>query len=100
MLWLSWAEMYLLVVIAGALVLFLSNRLPPDLVALLVLLALGLSGLVSPAQVIAGFGSPAVVTILGLFIITATLERTGVVAWLSERLARIAGGSESGLIGV
>ncbi|NJK80952.1 MAG: SLC13 family permease, partial [Chloroflexaceae bacterium] len=56
MLWLSWAEMYLLVVIAGALVLFLSNRLPPDLVALLVLLALGLSGLVSPAQVIAGFG--------------------------------------------
>lgn len=98
MLALSAAEYYLLGVIAVALVLFISNRLAPDLVALLVLLALGLSGIVTPAEALMGFGSGAVITIMGLFVLTAALERTGAVAWVAEWLARIGGKTEARLL--
>lgn len=76
----------------------LSNRLPPDLVALVALLTLGLSGLVSVEQALGSFSRPAVITIIGLFIITATLERTGVVQWLAARLARLSGTTERRMI--
>jgi di/tricarboxylate transporter len=95
---LSGAEYYLLFVLGTALVLIVSNRLAPDLVALLVLLALGLSGVLTPAQALAGFSSSAVITIIGLFVITGALERTGVIQWLSDRLAALSGHTETRLI--
>jgi di/tricarboxylate transporter len=95
---LSGPEYYLLFVMGAALALIVSNRLAPDLVALLVLLALGLSGLLTPEQALAGFSSPAVITIIGLFVITGALERTGVIQWLSERLAALSGHTETRLI--
>ena len=81
-------EIALLVIVMGALVLLLSNRIRPDMVGLLVLLTLGLSHILSLDQVLAGFSRPAVITIVGLFVITAALERTGVVQWLADRLVR------------
>src|SRR5689334_6381381 len=93
-------EIELLVIVGLALTLILSNRLRPDLVALLVLLALGLGGLLTPEEALAGFARPAVITIVGLFVITATLERTGVVRWLADRLAQLSGTSERRMITV
>lgn len=97
---LSPREIELLVIVGIALALILSNRLRPDLVALLVLLALGLGGLLTPEEALAGFARPAVITIVGLFVITATLERTGVVQWLAERLAHLSGSNEQRMITV
>src|SRR6185295_19056764 len=91
---LSPPERELLIIIGCAVVAILSNRIRPDLVALLVLLALGLGGIVTPEQALAGFSRPAVLTIVGLFVITATLERTGVVGWLAASLARLSGRGE------
>ena len=88
-------EIALLVIVGCALALIVSNRVRPDLVALLVLLSLGLSGIIRPDQALAGFSQPAVITIVGLFAITAALERTGVVQWLAGRLARLGGGGEA-----
>jgi len=93
-------EIELLVIIGVALALILSNRLRPDLVALLVLLALGLGGLLTPDQALAGFARPAVITIVGLFVITASLERTGIVQWLADRLAQLSGSNERRMITV
>src|SRR5262249_3591191 len=42
----------------------------------------------------------AVLTIVGLFVITATLERTGVVQWLADRLAHLGGTHETRMIAV
>src|SRR5215213_5849277 len=67
-------EIELLVIVVIALVLIVSNRLRPDLVALLVLLALGLSGILPPEQALAGFSRSAVIAIVGLFVISAALE--------------------------
>lgn len=98
MLELTGSEYFLVSIIGGALILIVSNRIAPDLVAMLVLLALGLGRVVTPAQAISGFSSPAVITIVGLFVITAALERNGAIHWLSEHLARLGGQTEGRLV--
>src|SRR5262249_21024929 len=97
---LSAQEIELLIIVGIALTLIVSNRLRPGLVALLGLLALGLSGSLPPDQALAGFSRSAVIAIVGLFVITAALERNGVVQWLADRLARLSGTGEQRIIAV
>jgi di/tricarboxylate transporter len=97
---LSLREIELLIIVGVALAAILGNRLRPDLVALLVLLALGISGILTSEQAVAGFSRSAVLTIVGLFVITATLEQTGVVQWIAEQLARLSGTREPRMIAV
>ncbi len=85
-------------VMVAALILLLTNRLRPDVIAILVLLALAFSGVVSTNDALSGFSRPAVIMIIGLFIITRGLEDTGVVQWVADRLRTIGGGSESRLV--
>ena len=73
-----------------ATVVLVGNWLRPDLVALLVLVTLGVSGLVSPEQALAGFSGSAVVTILGISIIAEGLRQTGVAYRLGQQMQRLA----------
>jgi di/tricarboxylate transporter len=91
-------EIALVVITFAALVLMLSNRLRVDLIALLVLLALGITGVVSPEEALTGFSSEPVITILGLFIITRGLEDTGVVRWVADKLREVGKGSEARIV--
>ena len=93
-------EALLLAIIAVTLALLVSNRVRPDLVALLTLLALGISGVLSVNEALAGFSRPAVITMVGLFVITDALEQTGVVQWLADRLAQLGGNSEWRIVAV
>src|SRR5882757_8672442 len=97
---LSPQEIALLIIVGCALVAIISNRIRPDLVALLVLLALGLSGILPSEQALAGFSKSAVIAIIGLFVITATLERNGIVQWIADRLAHLSGTDERRMIAV
>ncbi len=80
--------------------LLLSDRLRPDLVALLVVVALGLSGVLTPREAFSGFSRQAVITIMAIFILTGGLERSGVTARIGDLLLRAAGSRESRLVGV
>ena len=92
------AQIVLLAITLAALGLIISNRLRADLVALFALLTLGVTRILPPEQALAGFSNSAVITIVGLFVITAALERAGVVQWLADRLAWLGGGSEVRII--
>ena len=59
-------------------VLFVSDRVRLDVVALAVILVLMLSGLLTPGEALAGFGDPVVLLIAGLFVVGEGLYRTGV----------------------
>jgi di/tricarboxylate transporter len=83
-----------------AIVLFVTERVRADLVALLVLVTLVVVGLVAPEESIAGFANPAVVTIWAVFILSAGLARTGVAAMLGAQVLRLAGAGERRLIAV
>lgn len=87
-----------LAILAGAVVLFVTEWLRMDVVALLVLVAVGLTGLVSPAEALSGFSSPAVVTVWAMFIISGGLTLTGVADVLGRRLIRVGGQGEARLI--
>lgn len=85
-------------ILAGALILFLSNRLPADLVALLVVVALGLTGVLTTQEAFSGFSRAAVITIIAIFVLTEALQRTGVTEQVGNILSRVGGRSELHLI--
>ncbi|HUR42937.1 MAG TPA: SLC13 family permease [Aestuariivirga sp.] len=66
-------------ILAVAIVLFAWDRIPPDVVALGVLLAIITLKLVKPDEAFAGFGSGTVMMIFGFLIMTAALANTGIV---------------------
>ena len=85
-----------ILVIAGTI--FISEKLRPDLTALLILLALGVTGLVTPSQAFSGFSNSSVILLIAAFIMTGALFRTGVSSVIGHGLVRAAGNSEVRLI--
>jgi di/tricarboxylate transporter len=87
-------------ILAATIILFATDRLGPDVVAMLGVLALLLTGALHTTDALAGFGNPAVVTIAAIFLVTAGLTSTGVAGWIGRRLLRLAGATEGRLIAV
>lgn len=81
-----------------ALMLFVSGWVRMDLTALGVLAALGLTGLITPAEAVSGFGNPAVVTIWAMFILSEGLTRAGVAEVIGRALARVASRGEARVV--
>ena len=85
-------------ILGAAVVLLLSDRLRADLVALLVAVALGVSGVLTSQEAFSGFSRSAVITLLSIFILAAGLESTGVTDRVGDLLLRIARGDERRLV--
>ncbi len=66
-----------LAVLAGAVVLFLGNWLPPEVVGLLAAGLLMATGVLDAKEAVSGFGSTALITLIGLFALSAGLFRSG-----------------------
>lgn len=89
-----------LVILAAAIILFLSERLTVDLVALLVLVALGLTHVLTTEEVFSGLSDQAVITILAIFVLAHSLEVTGIVDKMGDLILRMSGKGEARLIAV
>ncbi len=87
-------------IILAAIILFATEKLRVDLVALLVLLAVSLTGLVSKEEVFLGFANSAVITIWAVYIVSGGLFKTGVADKLGSMILRLSGSSEARLIAV
>jgi di/tricarboxylate transporter len=85
-------------ILAGAIVLFAWGRPRADIVAILVVLALMLSRVLTPQEAFAGFGDPVVILIAAVFIVGEGLVNTGVVHRLGEAVLKAGGGNETRLI--
>ena len=83
--------MLCLAILAVAVALFSWDRIPADVVALGVLLAVIGTGLIPAEDALAGFGSGTVLMILGLFIMTAALSHTGIVDTVGQWILARAG---------
>ena len=77
-----------------ALVLFSTERIPIEVVSILLVMALVLTETLTASEAFAGFGNDIVITIAGLFILTGGLAKTGVIDLVGRRLHRTAGDSE------
>jgi len=86
------------IILGITILLFIWGRWPPDLVALLSLLALALSGVIDTRDALSGFGNPTVIMIAALFVVGEGLSRTGVTGWGGQRLLEVARGSQLRLL--
>jgi di/tricarboxylate transporter len=91
---------YVLALLVVATVLFAVEVIGVDLVGLLILLALALPGLITPAEALAGFGSDTIVVLVTLFMLANGVSRTGVVERIGLRLAALGARSATLLIKV
>ncbi len=90
----------MLVILAVAIMLFITEWLRVDVVALLVLLTLMIANLITPDEAFSGFSSPAVLTVWAIFIVSGGLFHTGVANLLGDRLLKIAGNRPRRLVGL
>ncbi|MGA2111543.1 MAG: SLC13 family permease [Anaerolineales bacterium] len=88
------AILLLLLIISLVSILMIATRVRPDLLALLTLVALGLTRLVTPDEALAGFSGTAVITILAIFVISEGLRQTGVTLAMGRFMMRLSGGGE------
>jgi Di- and tricarboxylate transporters len=87
-----------LTLLTGCVGLFALNKPRMDVVAVLAMVALPLTGVLSVQEALAGFSDPSVVLIATLFVIGDGLVRTGIAYRLGDWLMRAAGSSETRLL--
>jgi di/tricarboxylate transporter len=78
-----------LAVLAGAVALFVTEKLPVDVVAMLVLASLLVLGLVTPAEALSGFSSEATITVAAMFVLSAGLAHTGALLPVGRMFGRV-----------
>ncbi|MCA9970344.1 MAG: anion permease, partial [Anaerolineales bacterium] len=87
----SWLVLAILIV---AIVLFVTEWLRVDVVALGVVVALMLSGVLTVNEALAGFSNSAVLTIAALFIVGGAVLQTGLAGMIGRRILQVAGSGE------
>ena len=75
-----------LLLVLSAAILFATEAVRVDVVAVIVLVALGLSGLVAPEEALAGFSNPATATVAAMFVLSAAFRHTGLVEGITAAL--------------
>ncbi|MFC3552325.1 SLC13 family permease [Lysobacter cavernae] len=93
-------QVLFLLVLAGALYLFVSERLRVDVTAMLTLLALVLTGVLDARQALSGFASEPAIIVAAVFVISGGLAATGITERLGQGIGRAAGRSETRAIAV
>lgn len=83
-----------LILLVVAIVLFATEKIPVDVVGILLVIALVMTQVLTMQEAVAGFGNDIIITIGGLFILVGGLIKTGLVDLIGRRLYRFAGNNE------
>ena len=84
-----------LIVLALTIALFIWGRVRSDIVALSALVVLIFAGILTPAEALAGFSSPVVIMMTGLFLVGGAILQTGLARATGNRMMGMAGGNET-----
>jgi di/tricarboxylate transporter len=87
-----------LAILVLAIILFITEKLRVDLVALMVMLSLTLTGVISGTDAIRGFGNPTVIAIASVLVLSGGLTRTGVAHIVGQRVLHYGGSSPTRLL--
>jgi di/tricarboxylate transporter len=86
------------IILVAAVVLFVSEKFPTDLTAIGVIVLLMVAGIVTPAQALAGFSNPAIVTVAVLFVVSRALVRTGALDFITASVMKFSKGNPKRLL--
>lgn len=81
-----------------AVILFITEKIRTDAIALIILLIISLLGLVTPEQAFSGFASEAVVATISIMILSYGIQRTGLMVRISREIMKIAGTNEKKIV--
>lgn len=87
-----------LLILGCALALLISERIRKDVVALLVILALYLAGLLTSNQALSGFSSEPAIVVAAIFVLTGALHQTGLSDRIGVLISRLAGAGYNRMI--
>ncbi|MBT8340668.1 MAG: SLC13/DASS family transporter, partial [Desulfatitalea sp.] len=80
------------IILVATLVFLVTERVTIDLTAIGIMVALALTGILEPAEAVAGFANPAVITVGTMFLISQGMIRTGVVGAIGQRVIALTRG--------
>jgi di/tricarboxylate transporter len=83
------AAIITLIIIVIAIILFATEIIPIDLVALLIMVALIITGVITPIEGVSGFSNSATITVAFMFILSAALLKTGALQFVAHQLSAI-----------
>ncbi len=86
-----------LIILAATIAMFVTGRVRSDIVALCALTMLIFFGILTPTEALAGFSSPVVIMMVGLFVVGGAILQTGLAKAASQRIMKLAAGSDTKL---
>lgn len=78
-----------LVVLLGAVILFATEHYPVDVVAIIAMSILVVTGVITPEQGVSGFSNSATITVAAMFILSAALFKSGAMVDIGKKLAQL-----------
>ena len=89
-----WPQLAFGLILAGGLYLFISEKLRVDVTAMLILLALVVTGVLDSRQALSGFSSEPAIIVAAVFVISGALGATGISERLGSWMERASGNAE------
>ncbi len=87
----NWPQLFLFAILGGAFLLLLTERIRIDLTALLIIIALAATRVLSPEEALSGFSSEPAIVVAVVFVLSGALHYTGLSNRLGRNIARLAG---------
>jgi len=81
------------IILLFTLFLLITEKIPIDLTAMGIMVALIVTGILSPMEAVAGFANPAVITVGAMFLISRAMIRTGAVGFIGQRILEFSKGN-------
>ncbi len=82
-------------ILLATLILLITEKLPVDLTAIGIIVALMITGILSPVEAVAGFANPAVITVAAMFAVSRAMIRTGALGFVAQRIIELSKGNAS-----
>src|SRR5574339_110322 len=90
---LEWNQIYLLLILVGAMILLFTEWIRIDLTALLIIVALGITCVLGPEGALSGFSSEPAIILAAMFVLSGALYHTGLSERMGNWIKRLAGKS-------
>ncbi|EKD35712.1 MAG: hypothetical protein ACD_75C01810G0002 [uncultured bacterium] len=81
-----------------SIVLFAMEKISIDIITLMLLIALVVTGILKPEEAFAGFSNEIIIILASIFILSGALQRSGIIDAMGARLHKVAGGSQNSLL--
>ncbi len=94
----TWEMLFVFGLVAATFAMMVWEKFPPDVVSLVAFSGLLVAGILTPKEAFQVFSNDAVITVACMFVLSAALERTGVIEAMGRRLNKLAGKNEGLLL--